>query len=354
MKIVLLLAGLYNSGADLKSILPPNWDIQSQGMFFSREPVAPFFGDWPNFIPTTNTRQPFFMEDSPREDGIYTLEQAIPILQQMPADLTFNQMTSDERQALEAVHKHHVTPELVKNHSSWYEINMRRNVRERSGTAFIVMHRALLRQIENLVGPTFKMPRLTPGEVIPNESTDETFGILERKISAIPKYLSEDGENIGGTLVSLNTIDTLEKLGQLLIRLDREWHMSLGGDMREVDKSIRNRLFWPLHAAIDSIVDQWFEKEKGSSWSKKNQGHPIFSPVEDPMSYSNIRFAGEVSQCRLSPDGLCAWLAQSDLMEAAGIDMTIGSHTNSWLLPRSSFSPMFGQRQRPNFRAVGR
>lgn len=297
----------------------------------------PFIGSWPgSFIPTTmmpgqdsfaNVATTRFNIWNPGEQSeemslpYSSLDEAISILKELPSNYTFNEMNSIERQALQKVQETYVTPARAEEHTSWYYANMGSPHKKGYGTAFAVMHRALKKQIENIVGPTFQMPMLIPGEAIPDELL---FGSSERQISAIPKYLTLEGEDMFGQRASLNTIDNLDKLGCLLSFLDRRWHMDLGGDMRRIDTSITNKLFGPLHRSIDSIIDQWLETEKGKSWKNKNPNHHIFSLTEEPMTYSVQFFDKEDNGCSSgsSPDALCILLAELEQTVPVLNDMT--------------------------------
>jgi hypothetical protein len=294
------------------SLLPPKAISRAFGGFsgFTPEPPFPdaansfnsFFGVMPSTIFIESSKINFPAVNASE------LDNDILILKELPSNFTYNDMNATEREALENIHEYYVTPARTAGHTAWYYANLRGAPGTGYGTAFVVMHRALLRQIQNIGSSAFKMPTLTPGEVIPDEFLPGTV----RQISAIPKYLTLEGEEIYGQQASLNTIDNLDKLGCLLTFLDMNWHLSLGGDMKEIDKSITDKLFWPLHALFDSIVDQWLETEKGKLWAINNPNHPIFSPTADPMTYTNQFFSTEYNGCNSSPDNLCMLIHQEE------------------------------------------
>lgn len=287
MKILfLLLAGIYNSGADYNVSLSPTASIHPTAVI--QPPAA-----MPTQPLSNALTQPINLSIKPTivDNTAMTLPESIFNHRGMK-QVSVDQMTQEEKQSYIAVYKFYANEYAMQMHAAWYEKNGF-DGGDGSGSAFILMHRAILKEIQSIFGPTFKMPILKPEKPIPLEFSYGIDPEPERRFSAIPGYLTLEGGNLPGSYFhfSLDGIDTLDNLGRLLKMLDREWHMALGADMRKIRESIANPLFGPLHYTLNLIVDQWLQTESGQIWHQKNLDHAIFRPLERPESYSNERFA---------------------------------------------------------------
>lgn len=221
-------------------------------------------------------------------------------------------------QQMVTVARTYVTPAVENMHEIWHNGNGQGATRgPGSGSAFIVMHRAMLERMKRLGGPGFQIPMLIPGEQIPAGLSAP--GVAST-VSAIPAYLTTTGGFLPGTntFVSLNTIPTLDLLGRFLSRTHRQIHTDLGGVMAEIVRSITIPLFWPVHETIDTIVDQWLLTEAGQSWASQNPNHELFTLNLDPSTYTNAYFASQNNGCgAFDPNPVCATLLSWDQEAAA-------------------------------------
>lgn len=221
------------------------------------------------------------------------------------------------------VHQRYVTPSVENMHDVYHTVNGQGGTRgPGSGASVIVMHRAMIERIQRLGGLNYVIPLLVPGELIPPALSQA--GVAS-SIGPIPNYLTTTGGILPGSnlFVSLNTIDTLDKLGRVMSRIHREWHIQLGGIMAEIQRSITIPLFWSLHKTFDFIVDQWLQTTAGQAWRANNPNHEVFTLQLDPSAYTNAFFATGDNGCGLmGADALCQELDRWDRETAAQVAAT--------------------------------
>lgn len=236
--------------------------------------------------------------------------------------MTAGSMSQQELQEYVNFCNQYVTEAMVLMHSNWHAINGQAEFGPGSGTAFILMHRAMLQRFEAQRGRG-KTPPLSPSELLPSmlAAVGEQFSVST--IDPIPGYFSD----IGGYLppdaslyITLNDIRTPDQLGRLLGNIHSAWHRQLGPTMMSIGNSVRAPIFWNLHATIDAIVNRWEASTAGQDFRLANPRHALFQPLEAPTAYTNQRFVNDNNGCggfSASQDPLCAQIARIDQIRIA-------------------------------------